>query len=284
MCTNVVQYLLLKVLTPRYLPLDILSDVCAIHGIPWIYSAILAFEGQLSVFNLDATAPDYRDLLPTPPAPGDVPSCAEGGVLGILPGTMGCLQATEAIKLILGHTKGLLVGRVLVFDALAMKFSEIGLARSADRAPITELIDYQGFCGAPQTAAATEPAIPGQRTMDEVALSTLSKDVYHVIAPRDCWHRLLNDNWAPFVVDVRLPTEHEICRLPFTDVVVPHRTVQPRHLPAMGDVLVYCKAGVRGATACQTLIRAGVEPSRLYNLQGGILQWQKDVDPSLPRY
>jgi sulfur-carrier protein adenylyltransferase/sulfurtransferase len=95
----------------------------------------LAFEGQLSVFNWNAAAPDYRDFLPSPLAPGDVPSCAEGGVLGILPGTMGCLQATEAIKLVLGHTKGLLVGRVLVFDALAMKFSEIGLARTADRPP-----------------------------------------------------------------------------------------------------------------------------------------------------
>ena len=140
------------------------SDACAIVGVPWVYSAILAFEGQVSVFNLNG-GPDYRDLLPSPPPPGDVPSCAEGGVLGVLPGTMGCLQATEAIKIALGRTEGSLRGRVLVFEAMSMKFSEIGLEHSSDRKEITELIDYQGFCGGPtQQKVAT-----GGRTMDEVS-------------------------------------------------------------------------------------------------------------------
>ena len=118
----------------------LINDVCDILGKTWIYSAILAFEGQLSVFNLDGEGPTYRDLLPTPPPPpppGNVPSCAEGGVLGVLPGTMGCLQATEAIKYLTGKKDGLTSGRVLVFDAMAMRFREHGLIRQPDRETIT---------------------------------------------------------------------------------------------------------------------------------------------------
>merc|ERR1712008_388421 len=140
---------------------------------PWVYSAILAFEGQLSTFNYKGGT-TYRDLLPSPPPPGDVPSCAEGGVLGVLPGTMGCLQATEVIKVILGMETGLLNGRVLVFDAISMKFSEIGLSKLPDSEKVSELIDYQGFCAGPNVAhrKATEKkdgnASTGGRTMDEV--------------------------------------------------------------------------------------------------------------------
>ena len=252
-------------------------------GIPWIYSAILAFEGQLSVFNMDETSPDYRDLLPTPPPPGDVPSCAEGGVLGVLPGTMGCLQATEAIKLILGvRNENLLSGRVLVLDAMAMKFHEIGLKRAPDREPITELIDYQGFCGGPRQQP---PAAADGRTLDEAESSVADDDnvPFHEIEPTECLEKLVS-GWSPWVLDVRLRTENDIVQLPFTDRVVPHRTVKVTDIPADGDVLVYCKAGVRGKKACNKLIEAGVDADRLYNLEGGIMRWQKDVDPSMPRY
>jgi sulfur-carrier protein adenylyltransferase/sulfurtransferase len=270
------------------------SDVCAMHGIPWIYSAILAFEGQLSVFNLHQNAPDYRDLLPVPPLPGNVPSCAEGGVLGVLPGTMGCLQATEAIKLILGRTEGLLSGRVLRFDAMSMTFSETKLSRSPHRSVITELIDYKGFCGGPKTppppptpvaAASNASTEGGGRTMDEVEAgpSDDAGRTFHELTPSQCVEKL-TDGWAPWVLDVRLQAEHDIVRLPFTDRVKPHRSVTVTDVPKTGDVLVYCKAGVRGKKACSTLIEMGVEPSRLYNLQGGILQWQQEIDPSMPRY
>ena len=253
------------------------SDACALLDKPWIYSAILAFEGQLATFNVHGS-PDYRDLLPTPPPPGDVPSCAEGGVLGVLPGTMGCLQATEAIKLILG--KGdLLTGRVLVFDALQLKFSEVGLSRNPDRTPIAELIDYQGFCGGP-TQTVTPP---DGRTMDEEAFDASEAPSFHSLDPKEALHKL-QAGWSPYVLDVRLPTEHDIVSLPFTDSVVPHRTVRIRDIPVDGDVLVYCKAGVRGKKACHILIEQGVAPDRLYNLDGGIMRWQKDVDPSMPRY
>ncbi|GKY94421.1 hypothetical protein MPSEU_000407900 [Mayamaea pseudoterrestris] len=277
----------------------LINDVCSMVGVPWIYSAILAFEGQLSVFNVDANSPDYRDLLPVPPPPGDVPSCAEGGVLGVLPGTMGCLQATEALKYLLGRREGLLVGRVLVFDALQMKFTQIGLQKTPGREPIASLIDYQGFCGGPkplkqsavdgnnEPVATTEAQV--KRTMDEAEVVTADSahgseaPSFHSIPPPECLDRL-SSGWAPYVLDVRLETEHDIVALPFTDRVVPHRQVQVSHIPTDGDVLVYCKAGVRGKKACQALVKSGVAPDRLYNLEGGIMQWQKEVDTSMPRY
>jgi len=277
----------------------LINDACEIVGVPWVYSAILAFEGQLSVFNYKG-GPTYRDMLPTPPPPGEVPSCAEGGVLGVLPGTMGCLQATEVIKLLLGK-EGIASGRVLIFDALKMKFGEIGLAKSKDREVINELIDYKGFCAGPKLAPTTTQSVElskptsfnllkakagakNGRTMDEADNDEASsEDAFHSIEPQQCLQKL-SQGWAPWVLDVRLQTEHEIVALPFTDKVAPHRTVKEDNIPKVGDVLVYCKGGVRGKKACNRLIELGVQPDRLYNLEGGIMRWQKEIDPSMPRY
>jgi sulfur-carrier protein adenylyltransferase/sulfurtransferase len=184
---------------------------------------------------------------------------------------------------------------VLIFDALAMTFSHVGLQRAPDRAPIAELIDYQGFCAGPKAtkAAASSPLdnvngsstiAAGGRTMDEAESATpTTTSHFHAVEPKDCFEKLCA-GWTPWVLDVRLPTEHAIVHLPFTDRVVPHRQVRVTDIPTTGDVLVYCKGGVRGAKACAALIDAGVPPERLYNLQGGIMQWQKDIDPSMPRY
>ncbi|KAL7546588.1 hypothetical protein ACHAWF_009920 [Thalassiosira exigua] len=273
----------------------LINDACDLAGVPWIYGAILAFEGQISTFN-HGGGPDYRDLLPTPPPPGDVPSCAEGGVLGVLPGTMGCLQATEAIKVLLGMDEGLLVGRVLVFDAIKMKFHEVGLSKTPGRTRTTELIDYQGFCAGPKGATRRKPAAEGAsagggRTMDEVPSDEdggTASD-FRSISPAECLEKL-SSGWSPYVLDVRLEAEHEIVALPFTDAVVPHRTVRPRHVPSDdaesdgGEVLVYCKAGVRGKKACARLVELGVDPRRLYNLEGGIMGWRGEVDPGMPKY
>lgn len=268
----------------------LINDACDICGIPWVYSAILAFEGQLSTFNFPpAVGPTYRDMLPTPPPPGDVPSCAEGGVLGVLPGTMGCLQATEVLKIILGRSPTeICSGRVVVFDALKMKFGEVGLARQPDREVITDLIDYQGFCAGPKSTPA--PALAqtdsNGRTMDEAESTNEPQDAevsFHSIEPQECLDKLAH-GWSPWVLDVRLQTEHDIVALPFTDKVVPHRTVNMEHVPKKGDILVYCKAGVRGKKACNRLIGLGVDPTRLYNLDGGIMKWQKEVDRTMPRY
>lgn len=264
----------------------LINDACEIFGTTWVYSAILAFEGQLSVFNLDGTGPNYRDMLPTPPPPGDVPSCAEGGVLGVLPGTMGCLQATEAVKYILGRKEGLLSGRILVFDAMQMKFQEHALTRTKDRQMITKLIDYQGFCAGPKSTATPEKkkvAPANGRTMDEVEVESPAESSYHSIDPKVCLQKL-SDGWSPWVLDVRLQTEHNIVALPFTDEVAPHRNVELSHIPKEGDVLVYCKAGVRGKKACNRLVEQGVQPTRLYNLEGGIMRWQKEIDQRMPRY
>jgi len=273
----------------------LINDACEILGTTWVYSAILAFEGQLSVFNLDGMGPTYRDLLPTPPPPGDVPSCAEGGVLGVLPGTMGCLQATEAIKYLLGRREGLVSGRILVFDALKMKFSELGLSKDEERERITELIDYQGFCAGPKatttttnkasssdtTAGGTGRTMDEAETDEETPLSSSSS--FQNLEPKECLDKLVN-GWTPWVLDVRLQTEHEIVALPFTDKVSPHRTVRVTDIPKEGDVLVYCKAGVRGKKACTRLMELGVAGDRLYNLDGGIMKWRNDVDSSMPKY
>jgi sulfur-carrier protein adenylyltransferase/sulfurtransferase len=221
------------------------------------------------------------------------------------------LQATETIKILLeknqisnGSSKmDICSGRVLVFDALRMKFNHVGLARTEGREAITELIDYQGFCGGPQsttapplttttaanTAASEAWTKTGGRTMDEAHTAddateeNSNKQSFHAIEPQAAMEKLVN-GWSPWVLDVRLQTESDIVSLPFTDRLVPHRTVRMRDVPKTGDVLVYCKAGVRGKKACHRLIEQGVEPERLYNLEGGILRWQKDVDPTMPRY
>lgn len=166
----------------------LINDACDLVGIPWVYSAILAFEGQLSVFNYK-DGPTYRDMMPTPPPPGDVPSCAEGGVLGVLPGTMGCLQATEVLKILLGKDKGVLRGRILVYDALDMKFTEAGLEKLEGREEITELIDYQGFCAGPKVA---HPPKTQGRTMDESEdnASDVNDADFHNIQPKEALEKL----------------------------------------------------------------------------------------------
>jgi len=273
----------------------LINDVCDIVGIPWVYSAILAFEGQLSVFNYPVNVgPTYRDMLPDPPPPGDVPSCAEGGVLGVLPGTMGCLQATEVLKIILNKdVEGILAGRVLVFEALPMKFSEIGLQRipESKRVEVKELIDYQGFCAGPKAQSTTvddknsdNDVKKGGRVMDEVEqVESSVGSSFHSITPTECLEKL-SSGWTPYVLDVRLQTENDIVELPFTDNVVPHRTVDVHNIPKKGDVLIYCKAGIRGKKACQRLIDLGIIEGRLWNLDGGIMRWQKEVDARMPRY
>ncbi len=263
----------------------LINDACDILDIPWVYSAILAFEGQMSVFNYKG-GPTYRDMMPVPPPPGDVPSCAEGGVLGVLPGTMGCMQATEVLKIILGKEKGLLVGRVLVYDAIEMRFTEAGVQKLEDREEITDLIDYQGFCAGPSNAPkpAPSPNAEGGRTMDEAESSSdVTEAEFENISPEAALEKL-KSGWSPWVLDVRLQTENDIVALPFTDVVSPHRTVGLHDIPTEGDVLVYCKAGVRGKKACKRLIDLGVTPKRLFNLGGGIMGWRRDIDTSMPKY
>lgn len=163
-----------------------------------------------------------------------------------------------------------------------MKFGDIGVAKDNDREPISNLIDYQGFCACPKVE--TKSIETSGRTMDEAEVSSSAESApFHSIEPKACLEKLSN-GWSPWVLDVRLQTEHEIVALPFTDEVAPHRAVKIENVPKAGDILVYCKAGVRGKKACNRLIELGIDPDRLHNLDGGIMRWQKDVDATMPRY
>lgn len=173
-------------------------------------------------------------------------------------------------------------GRILVFDALQMKFSELGIARDTKRKRATSLIDYHGFCSGPSVQKTYNGS--GGRTIDEVEIDTEDEKLsFQTIKPKECFERLSN-GWTPWVLDVRLRTEHDIVALPFTDEVSPHRIVGVDDVPKSGDILVYCKAGVRGKKACNRLITLGIDPVRLHNLDGGIMRWQCEVDPTMPIY
>ncbi len=246
----------------RYL----VNDACVLTGKPNVYGSIFRFEGQASVFATPG-GPCYRCLYPEPPPPGLVPSCAEGGVLGILPGLVGVIQATEVIKLILGRGDSL-AGRLLLFDALAMRFREMRLRRNpdcpvcGDHPTIRELIDYEEFCGVtPQQADST--AVP------EVTPLELKRE--------------LDGGKDVFVLDVRNPPEVEICRLERSHVIPLGELMERVHeLDSARDIVVHCKSGARSAQAIQQLNKLGF--GKLRNLKGGILAWAEQVDPSLPRY
>jgi len=238
-------------------------------GKPNVYGSIFRFEGQATVFAYQ-DGPCYRCLYPEPPPPGLVPSCAEGGVLGILPGMIGMVQATEAVKLILG-TGELLVGRLLLYDALAMRFRELKLRKNpecpacGDHPTITKLIDYQQFCGIPQH----EPApAPGTRE-GEI-------DPVEVKAKLDRGDRFV-------LVDVREPHEYQICNIPSAKLIplgeLPKRV---NELDSAVEIVAHCKSGVRSAKAVDFLRQAGFRKVR--NMTGGIIAWSDKVDPTVAKY
>jgi adenylyltransferase/sulfurtransferase len=245
----------------RYL----VNDACVLTGKPNVYGSIFRFEGQSTVF-CTKDGPCYRCLYPEPPPPGLVPSCAEGGVLGILPGLVGVIQATEAVKLLAGIGEPL-VGRLLLVDALTMQFRTVRL-RKDPRCPacgtreITKLVDYEQFCG-----------IRGGED-ETVGVPALT--------PADLKARLDRGDDLD-LVDVREPHEWDICRIqgarlaPLSSFADALRT-----LDSARDVVLYCKSGQRSAKAARQLQTAGFK--RVWNLAGGILRWSQDVDPTVPRY
>ncbi len=249
----------------RYL----VNDACVLSGKPNVYGSIFRFEGQASVFAYPG-GPCYRCLYPEPPPPGLVPSCAEGGVLGILPGTVGLIQATEAVKLILGIGQTL-VGRLVLYDALNMKFRELKLRRNAecpvcgDHRTIHKLIDYHQFCGVPREVPAPAPAAaPGEITPVEVKARLDRGDQF-------------------VLIDVREPHEHQICNIPAARLIplgqLPKRL---NELNRSDDIVVHCKSGMRSAKAQDLLKQAGFE--KVLNMKGGILAWSDQVDASVPKY
>ena len=251
----------------RYL----VNDACVLLGKPNAYGSIFRFEGQASVFATKG-GPCYRCLYPEPPPPGLVPSCAEGGVLGVLPGVIGTIQATETIKLILGGGETL-VGRLLLYDAWRMRFRELKLRRSAecpvcgDAPTIRELIDYNQFCGVP---AAPSPAA-GLRPEQETTVEDLKQQT--------------DRGDAVFVLDVREPQEFQICRIPGSTLIplgqLGSRVDEVVSAGAGKQIVVHCKSGARSTKAVKLLEERGVAAK---NLKGGILAWIDRIDPTQPKY
>ena len=244
----------------RYL----VNDACVLLDKPNVYGSIFKFDGQCTVFNYEG-GPNYRDLYPEPPPPGLVPSCAEGGVLGILPGVVGCIQATETIKIILG-TGTTLSGRLLTYDAMNMSFKEFKLRRDPEAKPITELIDYQQFCGVPANDHE----------------STVQEDNGVVdIEPLALKERLKTNHLH--LIDVREPHEWDICHIEGA-TLIPLGQIQNRLSEIRGndEVIIYCKMGGRSKKAYKILQDNGF--GALKNLRGGIRAWSEEVDPELPTY
>jgi len=253
----------------RYL----INDACEILGIPWVYGSIFRFEGQVTVFNHDG-GPTYRDLFPNPPPPEAIPSCEEGGVLGILPGVIGSIQATEVLKIILG-LGDILTGRLLVYDALEMSFRDLTFAATAGREPVSELIDYEGFCA----SSAAEGSLAAQGKGGEGALQ------FGEIGPADYLKRR-ERGWNPVLLDVRNDIEADIVTLPDTEGLIPHEEIllAAASLPRDRDIVFYCRTGGRSAAAAWALGQSGFEWKRLWNLSGGIHAWSEEVDSAVPKY
>ena len=246
----------------RYL----VNDACVLTGKPNVYGSIFRFEGQASVF-ATKEGPCYRCLYPEPPPPGLVPSCAEGGVLGILPGLVGVIQATETIKLILGQGDPL-IGRLLLVDALGMKFRELRLRKNPDcpscgkNPTVKELIDYNEFCGIRGEESPTANDIPAI-TVEDLKRKLDAKDDI-------------------FILDVREPHEYQICHLNGYLIPVGDLPKRVNELDSSREIVAHCRSGVRSAKAVNFLRRAGFQ--KVYNLTGGILAWADRIDPKMPKY
>jgi adenylyltransferase/sulfurtransferase len=247
----------------RYL----VNDACVLLGKPNVYGSIFRFEGQASVFWAEE-GPCYRCLYPEPPPPGLVPSCAEGGVLGILPGAIGVVQATEAVKLILGIGEPL-IGRLMLYDALGMSFREMKLRKDpgcpicGENPTVTELIDYEEFCGIPQAnAVAQENGVP------EITVKELKQK--------------MDDGEPISVLDVREPHEYEVANIGVKLVPLGELPRRLAEFDQNENFAIHCKTGGRSAKAVKLLQDAGF--GNVYNVKGGITAWSEEIDPSVPKY
>ena len=272
----------------RYL----VNDACVKLGIPNVYGSIFRFEGQLSVFYAES-GPCYRCMFPEPPPPGLVPSCAEGGVLGILPGTIGTMQATEAIKLLLGIGEPM-IGRMLLYDALEMSFQTIKVRKDPD-CPVCSidksnlvLIDYEQFCGMPAHDHSEFSAVD-----DAQELEINSVTVHDVRAA-------LENGRDVIVVDVRDPHEWDISaingtlRIPKPDIQLAKNGIQAgrklweetilQEMPKDKTLFVHCRSGMRSADSIAMLSEIGYSLDKMFNVEGGILAWADEIDPDMPKY
>ena len=247
----------------RYL----VNDACVILGKPNVYGSIFRFEGQITVFGYPG-GPCYRCLYPEPPPPGLVPSCAEGGVLGVLPGIVGTIQAAETLKLIIGKGEPL-IGRLLLFDALAMKFRELKLRKNpecpvcSEHPTLTKLIDYAEFCGIRgEEAPATVTNVPEITSRELKARLDRGDDIY--------------------ILDVREPHEYQICNIQGHLIPLGELPQRVHELDSSREIVAHCRVGKALGRGRRIPARAGFR--KISNLKGGILAWSDEVDPNVPKY
>lgn len=243
----------------RYL----LNDACEILGIPWVHASVFRYEGQLTVFNLDGSA-NYRDLFPKAPPPGSIPSCSEAGVLGALPGILGTMQAMEAIKII-AKVGSPLTEQLMILDTRKMNSRTLSYSKDASRVRAVKLDRQKEYI---------DPGCEVQKVPDMQSMTVTTL------------HDLMDGENGPFLLDVRRPNEEIICTIPGTDLRVEHTQIV-QHLdsiPKDRDVVVYCRSGIRSMSAIAALVANGWKFEQCWNLDGGILAWSREIDPTMPRY
>ena len=245
----------------RYL----IGDACEILGRPWVFGSIHRFEGQVATFNFDGS-PNYRDLFPEAPPSELAPNCAEAGVLGVLPGIVGSIQATEAIKIVLGIGEPL-IGRLLVIDALGMRMRSLSYSHDPSRPTVTELSEHTVECSS-------------QADVIEELRSEMLE-----ISPADYAERV-GSGWTPFLLDVRRADEERLTSLEGTSLRIQHNSVPQRsdEIPRGRDVVVYCRTGVRSAAVARYLVTSRDSEGHVYNLSGGVHEWSDTVDSSVIKY
>ena len=248
----------------RYL----IDDICKIIGIPWVYGSIYRFEGQVSVFNYQ-DGPCYRDLFPEPPPANLIPSCADGGVFGVLPGIIGSLQATEAIKIILNRGQ-ILTGKLLVYDAEEMSFRTLKYGKDEPTKPnlpeVRKMFEDSGWCQvATLDGDIEEPGTLGWSMFNHLSVSE--------------YQSKKKNGWKPFLIDVRSSGEYGQMRVSFTDLQVPHDEILTKvdEIPQGRDIILLCRSGMRSQMAAMFLSKAGYNGENLYNLDGGIMAWSKQI-------
>ena len=249
----------------RYL----VDDICKINQIPWIYGSIYRFEGQASVFNFEG-GPCYRDLFPEPPPSNAIPSCAEGGVFGVLPGVIGSIQATEAIKIIINKGQSL-SGKLLIYDAESMTFKSLTYSKNVDSKPnleeVRKMFVDSGWC---------EKIPNSDGEIDEPA--SAGNNMFHHLSVTEYQEKKAN-GWQPFLIDVRSDAEYQQKRVSFTDLQVPHEEILTRvnEIPKDRDIILLCRSGMRSQMAAMFLAQDGYDSQKLYNLDGGIMAWSNQL-------
>ncbi|MGB0235657.1 MAG: molybdopterin-synthase adenylyltransferase MoeB [Poseidonia sp.] len=263
-------------LPTRYL----VDDACSLLGLPWVYGSVFRFEGQVSLFNFQS-GPCYRDLFPEPPPASAVPSCAEAGVLGVLPGLIGVLQATEALKVLLGMPPSL-SGTLLLYDAKTMDFDKLSFESDPTRTPVSDLSGAAAMFSEEEWCLV--PSEGKSAPEEQKSVENGKGGMFHHISMTEFLKRR-GEGWAPFILDVRSVAEHAEVSVSSCNLQTPHTEMASAipSLPGEGDIVIHCKSGMRSQLAAMELINLGVDANRLYNLDGGILGWMAAAPDEIVR-